>query len=71
MFKLPDRNYFIFSRMGCIGLAHHITEVVVNYSTLCGNMDAIVRNMLTGGEKLAYSFKDGFRRPNNLKCIFY
>ena len=30
MFKLPDRNYFRFCRMGGIGLAHHITEVGVN-----------------------------------------
>ena len=50
MFKLPDRNYFRFCRMVGIGLAHHITEVGVNQSTLCGNMDAIVRNMLTGGQ---------------------
>ena len=50
MFKFPDRNYFRFCRMRRIGLAHHITDVGVNYSTLCGNMDAIVRNMLTGGQ---------------------
>ena len=43
--------------MGGIGLAHHITEVGVNYFTLCGNMGAIVRNMLTGGEKLASSLR--------------
>ena len=65
--KLRDKHYYYFCILSDVALKYHPTMFGDNCKTQCWNMSKIINWRL----RTCLQFKDGIRRQNKWKYIFY